>query len=935
MTKTALTAVCNVEPISKDGSYPEGYDLQALKSYVHGSPCRETNVMIMIEFYESLLKAYAKRRGRRRESDKDRQEEYNRMLTKLRNSEQMCKQLLEMLDKSNDQTASKKRKLVKSPSSADPHDQRSGPQKLSRAQVTYRYSMFPDCRSRRYVVGIGAQSLSRRMQRAALNHTIALDQENSSFVIFDQVLGKLDMADLIPTDVRNVIRDCAIKRDYICEELLHVDASTGKQILSSVLHGGQIRQPYEKNEFLVRLQKASIYLRWLACALMPEAYEYYCQQPDKKFPEATVLHHFYTVIEDCIMSSWCEFIREDTVQHLSLHFDGIRVDADHRNAGSPDGVKTLISTCEDHIAEATGFNVKIKVKKHLYFIELIHLYASKELALIHEVFKKKGNCIPISLAHITGEYDHIQKVLSDINNPLNLYADTRNCRTYTQAQQMTSHSIVPHPGFANRADGHYLLHSEHDGNPHCVAVAVTSGQTEVVVFDGEDKYAITWKDFLRASADAIDKATIITYYVSAAGADAKWPDDIDKEDAKRLLDIQAAGKAVIKPSLKRPAASLSILNYDADSSDDDACDLNQLNATHPDDESVVVVGDKLLSLLRNEVKQVSKLRKFTPPDHCPFCPWRRFQHRADRVRHHISTYHVASTQYCCSGTKQIKIIIALYDNDVFLQQAPCNLLRRSAAILRQSVHPGLDSSRNDIDRYIRLVIDNNGVNFVNAESVVSSLSIRRVGNLMYTKGFAVLLFKEVLVHNCKIAAVIPRLMMHMHAAGSELGNLLPTHHRYWWPLVEDIFWSPGIQALKKSLMDELETYTEYTSISMDATLRCCMSILGQAHHRESAASRANSAFDDASSIRRVLSVRGRTGAVVALLPLISESSDCVSDAMDGNLSRKAKDQVRFIACDNPSTKLLASVSKIFPSLEIMCLDPVHLPIVYEYSTWST
>lgn len=175
--------------------------------------------------------------------------------------------------------------------------------------------------------------------------------------------------------------------------------------------------------------------------------------------------------------------------------------------------------------------------------------------------------------------------------------------------------------------------------------------------------------------------------------------------------------------------------------------------------------------------------------------------------------------------------------------------------------------------------------------------------------------------------------MHMNTAGSELGNMLPTHHRYWWPLVEDIFKSPGVDALQTVLMNELESHTEFTTISVDATLRCCMTVMGQAHHKASAACRAESAFGDSDSLRRVLSIRGRTGAVLGMIPLPAENAEHVATAIQTNLSNTAKAQVRFIACDNPSAKLWESLCTVLPNLEIMCLDPVHLPIVYEYSTW--
>ena len=49
--------------------------------------------------------------------------------------------------------------------------------------------------------------------------------------------------------------------------------------------------------------------------------------------------------------------------------------------------------------------------------------------------------------------------------------------------------------------------------------------------------------------------------------------------------------------------------------------------------------------------------------------------------------------------------------------------------------------------------------------------------------------------------------------------------------------------------------------------RCCQSVMGQGYHRASAAVRAEAAFADRESLRKVVTVRGRTGA--ALIPTVA------------------------------------------------------------------
>ena len=286
------------------------------------------------------------------------------------------------------------------------------------------------------------------------------------------------------------------------------------------------------------------------------------------------------------------------------------------------------------------------------------------------------------------------------------------------------------------------------------------------------KIILKFKDLQLSAAAAVDARTILTFAVSEHGVPEVWPQEFERKDLACLLEMQAAGKK--GGTMKKPSRNVD----EQHSSDEDMNDTERLdvNMTDKDDESAVVVGDKLLALLKSEVEEASQLRSYSPSAKCPLCPWRSFPHTkktvsTDRVRAHIVKYHVASNQYCCSGTKQMKIAVALYDNDVLMGQAPCKLLERSAELLQASVQPGLASSRNEVDKNIRLVLDSSGLKYANATSVVDSTLVRRVGNLLYTQSFAELLWKEVLMCKCNISALVPRLLMHVQNAGSELGSL--------------------------------------------------------------------------------------------------------------------------------------------------------------------
>ena len=62
-------------------------------------------------------------------------------------------------------------------------------------------------------------------------------------------------------------------------------------------------------------------------------------------------------------------------------------------------------------------------------------------------------------------------------------------------------------------------------------------------------------------------------------------------------------------------------------------------------------------------------------------------------------------------------------------------------------------------------------------------------------------------------------------------------------------------------------------ISMDVTLKLCMKLMGQASYRAPKHVREEAPFGDEVARRRLLTVRGRKGAVLIMHPLQSEASE--------------------------------------------------------------
>ena len=167
--------------------------------------------------------------------------------------------------------------------------------------------------------------------------------------------------------------------------------------------------------------------------------------------------------------------------------------------------------------------------------------------------------------------------------------------------------------------------------------------------------------------------------------------------------------------------------------------------------------------------------------------------------------------------------------------------------------------------------------------------------------------------------------------GNKLATLLPPDVRHWLPMLEDITMSPAFKEKTSVMSKHLEANKEWVYLSMDATLKVCLKLRGQASYRASAQERQDAPFPDDVAWRRLLTVRGKSGAV---LPLQSEKSEYIVSALTENFTAEQLQSVMHIATDSPSVKFYTELRRVCPNLTSMMLDPVHLAIVYEYGHWS-
>lgn len=90
---------------------------------------------------------------------------------------------------------------------------------------------------------------------------------------------------------------------------------------------------------------------------------------------------------------------------------------------------------------------------------------------------------------------------------------------------------------------------------------------------------------------------------------------------------------------------------------------------------------------------------------------------------------------------------------------------------------------------------------------------------------------------------------------ADSASLLPRHPNHWWPLIEDVFKSHKVCDLAKQLLDETMRHQEFQVISLDATLRCCLPVLGQAHPRARKEDKEQAVFTGDNALTRATRLR--------------------------------------------------------------------------------
>lgn len=611
-------------------------------------------------------------------------------------------------------------------------------------EFQYVYPSTTVLRTRKIVEGLGAQKFTRRAQMVLLAETHDLDICNSVFTLLSQLVKRLEVTPALPKALGSVLTRLAESRDEICSTELNISKAEGKQLLVSILYGGAVPQKFQSNPLLTDLSKVSLYLRWLAISLLDEEFaRFRSPAVSKKNPDMSILSHLYLSIEDLVLTSWCRYLQALHPAHLSLHFDGVRV--------SPIESMSVEELCKEsaaHIAKETGFVVVIREKRHRTVLQNIQHVATREpkLSTGESCLERSGNCIPAAVASLVG-FEPIQEMLAKAE-AAEQAEGLPPTRSYKECGLLCNVTLVPCLQFSSLLTGHYLLHSEAGGQPHCVGLDLQVGPDGLsTVHDVDCSYRMKTVDLIEAIESGVDTSTCVFFQVCQGEAPVPIDHGLKDADKAALLNLEASGAKRPASSIERPAVArkdweprsanrpalhlaavgpsieihgsqsepeifdvLSDSGPDVDALTAADTDFETIPLSWVDDDGLVITDRTLLQDLAKEVSSAVTGRRFAKNQKgfaCPCCPWRCFR-TVGRVAEHLSKYHVEKNQYCCSGTKQVKCILSLHDSDMISGIRRGNYLHRSSTLLRDQVQPPLPSSSNAIDKNIRLVLDCGG-----------------------------------------------------------------------------------------------------------------------------------------------------------------------------------------------------------------------------------
>ena len=702
--------------------------------------------------------------------------------------------------------AGSKRKLVKTNSEANS------------AQVTATYS-FAKLKGRRFATSAQAQTLSARALAKACSTSVDFDICNCMFVLIKWLINKLVLVEPDLWKEEMATLDAIVEsRQKVCEEGLGLPEAEGKKVIQALVNGQTPTADLDGKQMVVKLQQLGMFLRWAACSCLPSEYQMVCGTdqdvgsthmpwiPPKKWPEATIMSLWWMRVENMVLTQWVTYVLE-TVSlptHLSLHFDGLRLDRTSVRyywkkapATIDASIESFIEGSVAHLQQSLGIPIQIVQKKHHSFNELLEFDQTEgtqtRLAIVEchpqvNILKRAGNCILLAL-HRLKEYvnNRAMEACGEFGEDL---PANKQYRSYRDCFAASSVEGTPHLGFSPQHSGCYLIHSENGGFPHCLAVKVDMKAATCTVWQTSWQQDMELIALRRLASAAVDRKTMVTFQITGpfGATDSIYNCVEGLQPLEKLLDLSAGAGTKRKLSRK-------------------TCEYSVFSGTDTDSREVFYHAlqeetQEYLCTLRTQGGHSGGKRlrvKTADPStgsfRCMLCPFHVAKSKEELIQH-VENMHTEDYVWTPSGTKFRNLVIARYDMELSQGRKLVNTLRNTAHDLRKSVGDVLGYAVGKVDRYLALVLGSAGPYYMFMREARISCTLRNVGYTWYERGFGELLFKEAIMSRGKVRTLEPIIQRALIERGCNALDLLPKENVHWQKLLKDLLRAPFIQKPK-------------------------------------------------------------------------------------------------------------------------------------------
>ena len=170
-------------------------------------------------------------------------------------------------------------------------------------------------------------------------------------------------------------------------------------------------------------------------------------------------------------------------RHLSNHYDGLRVDiASIRRFDDDtddDAVEAFRVASEHDLREKTGYAVRIAIKQHRTFVEILDAYlrsdgVQRDMHALSGVewLHQDGECLTLASALAVGLTAEAADGLRERIPSVRMCGDRIMGRSYRQISRFMELPMSPHFTVDFQPNTAWIFHSENGTNPHAMLVCL-------------------------------------------------------------------------------------------------------------------------------------------------------------------------------------------------------------------------------------------------------------------------------------------------------------------------------------------------------------------------------------------------------------------------------------------------------------------------------